>query len=130
MQIVKQISVIIDNAPGTLERICGAIRDAGINIVGFAAWGESDHGIVRIVCDRPLKALDLLEEAGMIALSHDVLEIPRENRPGMLHEVASTLARAAININYAYGSTPEAENGMMYLGVSDPAAARKALKGS
>lgn len=128
MNTVKQISVVIDNSPGTLKRICGALREEDINVHGFCAWGETDHGIVRIICDRPLKALDLLEQAGMIALSRDVLEIRKENRPGALHEIAAVLETVGINIDYAYGSTPDSGEGCMYLGVSDPVAARKAFK--
>jgi hypothetical protein len=128
MNIVKQISVIIDNAPGTLARICSALRDEGINVDGFAAWGESDHGVVRIVCDRPLKALDLLEGAGMIALPHDIVEVEGENSPGVLFDLALKLHEAGVNINYAYGSTPGEQAGRMYLAVTDLAGARDALK--
>ena len=128
MQIVKQISVIVDNAPGTLARICSALQEQEVNVKGFACWGGSDHGIVRMVCDRPLKALDVLEEAGMIALSKDVLEISRDNRPGELHELAARLNDAGVNIDYAYGSSPDDSLGAMYLCVSDTSAARKALK--
>ena len=130
MKVIKQISVIIDNTPGTLARIGAALREQEINVFGFAAWGESDHGIVRIVCDRPLKALDVLEEAGMIALQHDILELSLKNRPGALYEVAGVLSEAGINIHYAYGSTLDQDQGALYLGVTDPAAARKALRTS
>ena len=128
MRVVKQISIVIDNAPGTLARITRAVRDEGINVVGFAAWGEPDHGIVRMVCDMPLKALDLLESAGMVAFTTDVLEIARQNQPGQLMDVAETLADARININYSYGSAAEGGSSSFYLGVSDVAGARSALK--
>jgi hypothetical protein len=129
-QLVRQVSVVIDNAPGTLARICGALRDQRVNILGFAAWGESDHGIVRMICDTPLKALDILEEAGMIAVQQEIVEVTCENRPGILFELAQVLQTGGVNINYAYGSTPEQDRGAMYLGVSDLAAARKILKSS
>lgn len=128
MKVVKQISIIIDNTPGTLARISGALLQEGINVEGFAAWGESDHGVVRLVCDKPLKALDLLEEAGMIALQHDILEVSCRNQPGALNELALKLAQADVNINYAYGSTPEADKGSIYLAVTDLAKARQHLK--
>lgn len=128
MKIVKQISVITSNNPGTLARICAALQDEKVNVEGFAAWGGSDHGVVRLVCDRPLKALDLLEERGMIALQHDVLELPLTNQPGALHRVAEALSEAGINIHYSYGSTSAQQQGMLYLGVDDPAQARKLLK--
>jgi len=128
MQIVKQISIVINNSPGTLARICRALEEAGINLSGFAAWGEQDHGIVRVVCDRPLKALDLVEGAGMIAFSSEILEVRRENRPGELLEIAESLANDRVNIDYAYGSAPATGAGTMYLGVSDMARARRALK--
>lgn len=128
MQVVRQISIIVDNAPGTLARICEALREQQINVRGFAAWGESDHGVVRMIFDQPLKALDLLEEAGMIAFARDVLEVSRENRPGQLHEVASRLHSAGINIDYAYGSSPDQASGVMYLAVSDPARASTILR--
>ena len=128
MKTVQQVSVIIDNAPGTLSRICASLQEHEVNVQGFACWGESDHGVVRMICDRPLKALDLLEEAGMIALQHEVLELSRENRPGVLLEVAEALCAAGVNIQYAYGTTPDQTRGSMYLGVDDPKGALEALR--
>lgn len=128
MRVVKQISIVIDNEPGTLARITRAVQEEGINVVGFAAWGELDHGIVRMVCDMPLKALDLLESAGMVAFTTDVLQIDRQNQPGQLMDVAETLADAQVNINYSYGSASENGPSSFFLAVSDVAGARSALK--
>jgi hypothetical protein len=56
----------------------------------------------------------------------DVLMITGDNKPGSLANLAHKLARAKINIEYAYCATPpDAKRGLLILRVSD---AKKALK--
>ena len=64
----------------------------------------------------------------MIAFARDILEVDAENQPGALLEIAGKLHEAGVNIDYAYGSTSDAGQGAMYLGVNDPAAAIDSLK--
>ena len=127
METRTQISVFLENKPGTLERVAMEIGGAKINILGFSVSDAIDHAVVRMVVDDARKAVHLLGEAGMLVLEADVLELKLTNTPGALAKVAAALKGAGININYAYGSNPTGGDGVLYLNTTDPAKARRVL---
>ena len=111
VKIEKQLSIFLENRPGGLAKICGTLAEAGINILALMIHDTVDHAIIRLLADRPIKALLILEQLGLYILESDVLVMDLENRPGMLAEVARKLARADINIEYAYCSAAEHQGG-------------------
>ena len=58
-----------------------------------------------MVVSDPTKALMILGERGVLALENDVLMIESNNQPGTLATIADRLAKAGINIEYAYLAT-------------------------
>ena len=98
----KQLSIFLENRPGGLARICGTLSEAGVNILALSIHDTVDHAIVRLLADRPVKALLLLEQHGLYILESDVIVMELDNRPGALAEAAQKLAHADINIQYAY----------------------------
>lgn len=122
-----QISVFTDNRPGTLARITRALADQRVDLLAIAAWGETDHGVVRMVVDQPLKALHVLGDHGMPATETRVLGVELPHRPGSLNELAQLLSRSKVNIDYCYGSDRH-EAGILYLKVDDLKRAEQALK--
>ena len=104
VKVEKQLSIFLENRPGLLAKICGTLADAGINILALSIHDTVDHAIVRLLADRPVKALLILEQLGLYILESDVVVLELDNRPGALGEVARKLARADINIEYAYCS--------------------------
>ncbi len=104
VKVEKQLSIFLENRPGLLAKVCGTLADAGINILALSIHDTVDHAIVRLLADRPVKALLILEQLGLYILETDVVVLELDNRPGALGEVARKLARADINIEYAYCS--------------------------
>ena len=102
IRVEKQLSIFLENRPGGLAKICGTLSEAGINILALTIHDTVDHAIIRLLCDRPVKALLLLEQMGLYILESDVVVYELGNQPGALGSVARTLARADINIEYAY----------------------------
>lgn|SRR3989338_8910342 len=98
----KQLSIFLENRPGALAKVCGTLAEAGVNILALTIHDTVDHAIVRLLADRPVKAILLLEQQGLYILESDVVVMEMENRPGALAEVAQHLAHADINIEYAY----------------------------
>jgi len=126
-----QVSVFTDNRPGTLSRITRALDKRGITILALAAWGETDHGVVRMVVDHPRQALHLLGEHGMIATEAKVLAVELPAGPGTLNKVAGLLGRKGVNVDYAYGSDPSGDGGgVLMIKVDDLPAAERAIKES
>lgn len=129
MEIAKQLSVFLANKPGTLADVCDELASAGINIFAMTISDTADHSVVRLVLSNPEKALALFEERGVLTVESKVLAIENSNKPGMLAKIAARLAKAKINIEYAYLATsPGAKSGLLILRVDDTKRAVKILK--
>jgi hypothetical protein len=129
MEIAKQLSVFLANKPGMLADVCDELARAGINIFALTISDTADHSVVRMVVSDPEKALAIFEERGVLTVGSKVLMIENNNKPGALAKIATRLAKAKINIEYAYLATsPRAKRGLLILRVDDTKRALKVLK--
>lgn len=129
VKVEKQLSIFLENRPGLLAKVCGTLAEAGINILALSIHDTVDHAIIRLLADRPVKALLILEQLGLYILESDVIVLELANKPGALGEVARRLARADINIEYAYCSaTPHQEGGCLILKSEEPERAIELLR--
>jgi hypothetical protein len=129
VETATQLAVFLEKRPGALARVCEALAQSKINIHALATSDTVDHSVVRMVVSDPTKALMLLGETGTLALESEVLMIEGRNQSGSLGKIAERLAKAKVNIEYAYLATsPKAETGLMILRPSDIEKARRALK--
>ena len=126
MEIAKQLSVFLANKPGTLAAVCEELARAQVNIFALTITDTADHSVVRMVLSDTEKALHIFEERGVLAVQSKVLLIHNDNKPGSLGKIAARLAKAKINIEYAYLATsPKAKQGLLIMRTSDT---KKALK--
>src|SRR5213075_2752724 len=102
MEIAKQLSVFLANKPGMLANVCDELAKAGINIFALTISDTADHSVVRLVVSDPHKAQAIFEERGVLTVASKILMIENSNKPGSLARIAARLARARINIEYAY----------------------------
>jgi hypothetical protein len=129
MEIVKQLSVFLANKPATLADVCDELARASINIFALTISDTADHSVVRLVVSDPEKALAIFEERGVLTVLSKVLAIENDNKPGALARIASRLAKAKINIEYAYLATsPGAKKGLLILRVDDTKRGLRVLK--
>lgn len=105
MKVCRQLSVFLENKPGTLARVSDALAARGINIVAFSISDAVDHGVLRMVVSNPIQAAHLLGDGGMMVVESDVLALDLPNKPGALARLAEKLSKARVNIEYAYGTT-------------------------
>lgn len=128
METARQLSIFLDNKPGTLADVCKELANAKINIFALSISDTTDYSVVRMVVSEPQKALHLLGERGVLVVDNDVLLIENANKPGTLAEIAQRLAKAKINIEYAYLATsPSSKRGLAVIRVSETKKALKAL---
>ena len=126
MHITTQLALFLENKPGTLARVCDAMNAAKINIYAISISDTVDHSVIRMVVSDTRKALLMFEEHGTLVVESDVLMIEGDNKPGSLAKIAHKLAKAKINIEYAYCATAsDAKKGLLILRPSNP---KKALK--
>ena len=129
MEIVKQLSVFLANKPGMLADVCNELAKAGVNIFALTISDTADHSVVRMVVSNPEKTLAIFEERGVLAVESKVLAIENKNKPGALAKISTRLAKAKINIEYAYLATsPGASKGLLIMRVDDTKRALKVLK--
>jgi hypothetical protein len=121
----KQLSVVLENHPGTLADVCSCLAEQEINILALSIADMIDTGELRVVVNNAQKAKALLEEQGYDVLESEVLVVEMPNEPGVLAKVARRLAKGKINIEYAYCSA--SKNGDRVLGVLKVSDAASAL---
>ena len=123
----QQLSVFLENQPGVLAKLAQALASGRVNLLGMSVSDTVDHAVVRLVVDNPARARRILEEANLLVVENDVLAVPLANRPGALSDTAQRLARAHVNIEYAYGSgvAKKGARALLFLRVSDT---KKALR--
>ena len=128
MRVETQLSAFLDNRAGVLATLAEDLGRHGICIRALTVANLVDHAVIRLVVTEPQKALHLLGERGVLALTSEVLAIDMPDRAGALADIAHRLAGAGVNIEYAYGSGPAREGrAVAYMHVSDLKKARVAL---
>ena len=129
LEPATQLALFLSNRPGALAKVCEELAKADINIHALSISDTVDHSIVRMVVSDATKALMLLGEGGVIALEAEVLMIESDNEPGTLATIAEHLARAGVNIEYAYLATSaRADTGLMILRPSNMESAQAVLR--
>lgn len=90
------------NRPGVLAQILGEFAREKINIIAMTMMDSADQGVMRIVFESSKEAQEVLNGLNMPHNTTDVLCVELDNRAGALANVAEKLAKAHINISYAY----------------------------
>lgn len=100
--MIDQLTVFLENNKGRLTALARAVGDAGINMHALALADTSDYGIVRIICDDPRRAADVLTEAGFRANTAQVIAVRVPDQPGGLADLLQALDDSGVNIEYSY----------------------------
>lgn len=126
---IKQISVFLENKPGSLYGMTGVLAQHKIDMRAFSLAESSDFGIARIIVDDVYTAANVLKEAGYIYSLTPVLGVAIPDTPGGLNKVLQVLTDAKVNVEYMYAflGGKEAEHAYMIFRVQDNAAAVAAL---
>ena len=129
LSITTQFSVFLINKPGVLAKTLSALAKEKINVVALTMMDSVEHGVLRLVTEKPEETRALFGKINATVDETEVLCIVLSNRSGALANVTSRLAEAHININYAY-CTSGARGGKTtgILKVADTAKAMKLLQ--
>jgi len=96
--MTKQFSVTLDDKPGELAKLAGALADKGINIRTGAAAVFGTKGVVNLITSDDAKTRDVLRTQKFVFSEADVLVAKLEDKPGTLAQLAKNLAAAKVNI--------------------------------
>jgi hypothetical protein len=120
MPITKELTIRMENRPGSLGKICGALADRGVNIVAFQSIPSDKTILVCFVVDKPAAAAAVLDGEGMTYTETEVVQVQLSRWPGELARAAAKLGDANINIKYAYcGIEPSSSGALAIFGVTE-----------
>jgi len=102
MNIIKQLSVFLENRYGRLTELTTALGQAHINLSAFNIAESSDFGIMRMVVSDPFEARRVLLEKGFAVSLSDVLCLQIDNQPGELSKVLGLFSDQGITVEYMY----------------------------
>ena len=99
---VEQISIFLENKPGSLEHATRILKEANVNIRTLSLAETSDFGILRLIVNDVEKANKILKEKGFRVNKTAVVAVEVPDRPGGLHSIMEVLAKESINVEYLY----------------------------
>ncbi len=128
MAKAKELKFRVQDRPGVLGEIAAALGDKKVNLRAVNAWVEGAEGVIRLVADKTAAAKKILASKGWQVEERDVLELSLADKPGALGEAATRLGNAGVNITHVFVGTGAGRKATVLLGVSDLAAAAKAVR--
>jgi len=99
---VEQISVFLENKPGSLAEVTRILGESGVNIRALSLADTKDFGILRLIVNDNEKAREILGRKGLTVRKTEVVAVEVPDRPGGLAEIMKILAEASINVEYLY----------------------------
>ena len=121
---MKDLTVTLENRPGTLADVAEALGKAGVNIEGFCGFAAGGQGTGHVLVEDAGRARSAIEGAGAsVSGERDVLLVNVENKPGAVGAVARRIADAGVNIEVIY----VAAGNRIVIGASDLNKARSVV---
>lgn len=125
--MAKDLTISLEDRPGTLAELGEALGKAGVNIEGICGIGVEGRGITHVLVEDAAKARQALEGAGIKVEGEAdaiVADMTKDaDTPGALGRAARAVADAGVNIQVMYVATRN--RGVIV--TNDNAKARKAL---
>ena len=124
---ITQLSVYLENKPGTLSQVINTISDAGINIRALSLADTRDFGILRLIVSDVQATRAILDDQAF-ATETEVIAVKMSDKAGALGNILKILEEESVNIEYTYAFTsPSKEQACVVFRVGDTKAAEKVL---
>ena len=102
---VKQITIFLEDKPGTLHAALKNITDNNLHLRAFTATDMGGMTILRLIVDNIIYATSLLKNAGYQATFTDVFVAEVSDPENGLLKVLDIISDAGINIQHVYPIT-------------------------
>lgn len=127
--ILKDLTIVLKNQPGTLADMGELLGKNGINMEGLCGFPLKNEALVHILVEDEVTTRWILEDAGFeVRAVREVLVLDIGHivgKPGTGGKVARKIGNAGVNIDLIYF----AENNRLVLGVDNLEKAQAALSG-
>jgi hypothetical protein len=129
---IPQVSVYLDNRPGSLSEAMAQLDRNKIKVFALSIADAGEFGLVRMIAEDPEKATKVLEEVDYnLAKSRKNTEVIAVfiTEQDKISKITKILADGSINIEYAYSSAVHVDGKIaLILRASDVGNAEKILK--
>ena len=98
----REITVLGEDKPGLLAKICATLGAAKINIDTIASERSPEGAMIKLGVDKEDAAILVLRKAGFNVRESSVILVKLLNRPGELAKLTKKLADAGVNITSIY----------------------------
>ena len=127
---LQQLSLFLENRPGTLREPMEALAAAGIDLLTMSLADTTQFGILRFIVADPEAAKKVLQDVGMVVRMTEVVPVEVENKPGGLARALAAIEEAGLGVEYMYdfGAASRGGKAAIIFRFEDPDAALTALK--
>jgi hypothetical protein len=116
-----QFVIPLTNRPGSMSKLCSELGEKGVSIIAIIVPEGNKEQVTRVMvkADDLGIARDALKRERIEFSEEEVLDIEMDNRPGAFGELAGKLAKARMNIKYAYATTAPFARARVVIAVPD-----------
>jgi len=126
---MKQISVFLENRPGSLYAVLKKLKEWNVNLRALSLADTAEFGVLRFIVEHPEDLVTRLKEENFAATLTEVLAVGVEDRPGGLCDVVEVLTQQGISIEYLYAFvSPKGDRAYVVLRVEDLETAKRILE--
>ena len=120
MPITKEFTVLIEDRPRMLGKVCSLLAEHEVNILALQSFPNRGKFVIRLIVDNPDAARKVLTSHQLTFVETKIIQNKIHHRPGEIARLASRLGKANININYAYcGLEPGTNAPLVYFNVAE-----------
>ena len=100
------LTIDVENTPGSLADVAAAISDAGVNIAAATCIGSGERAELHILVKHAEAARHSLAISHLaVSREREVVVVDVEDRPGVLADLTRRIAKAGINLDLVYVAT-------------------------
>ena len=99
---IRQLSLFVENKPGSLAGVTDAIADAQIDIRAMSMADTQEFGLIRMIVDDVETAKQKLNDRDLFVKITEVVGVAVSDEPGGLAKAVRIIADAGINMDYMY----------------------------
>jgi hypothetical protein len=105
--MATDLTVVLEDRPGTLAALGEAAANAGVNVDGICGFSTAEgEATMHVLVEDASAGRSALESAGLtVSGEREVVVLDVEDRPGVVGEVARKVADAGLNIELVYLAT-------------------------
>jgi hypothetical protein len=125
---MRDMTVVLENVPGSLASLGESLGAAGVNIEGGCAISDGEGTVVHILVNDAARAREVLDAAGFDVRDEQPalsIYVSGDDRPGLIGRYARRMADAGVNIERMY----LAAGSRLAFVTDDQAGARAAIRG-